>query len=137
MVGQVVGREPEVLNSVSIALFDIRTGSVHDWKKAAVLLGEKIFSILFSTRDLLDSGDWKVIDVRPVSIPQEMLPYEKLRSQGFVGAKVIGSGIVNSFVNAFSGLAPWDDWKDPHYLDTLLLTPDKKPSHVICVRSPK
>jgi len=44
---------------------------------------------------------------------------------------VIGSAIVNEFLNAYYALQPWDDWKDPHYLDSLLVSPDKKPTKLL------
>jgi hypothetical protein len=60
-------------------------------------------------------------------VPPEDKPYERLRAQGFVGAKVRGSAVVEEFVNAFYGLMPWDDWYVPDYLDDFLVSPDKKP----------
>jgi hypothetical protein len=125
-VGQIVGREAEVLNSVSVALFDT---PVHEPEGAADLhlAKESVFAVLFATRDLLDRGRWKVVARRPVEIPREWLPFERLRATGWIGAKVIGSGIVEEFLHAYFGLVPWDDWADPKYLDSLLLTPAKKP----------
>jgi hypothetical protein len=63
-------------------------------------------------------------------VPKENLPYESLRNKGFVGAKVVGSKNVNELLNAYYGLSPWDDWKDPTYLDKLLISPEKKPTTV-------
>ena len=90
-----------------------------------------MFSVLFVTRDLLDDGVWRVIAKRPVAIPRSQLPYESLRQNGYVGAEVNGSGIVNEFLDAFYGLGPWDDWHDPTYLDQLLVSPEKKPSRLV------
>jgi len=58
----------------------------------------------------------------------EAAPYETLRRSGFIGAKVRGSGIVEEFVNAFYGFAPWDDWYVPDYLDAFLISASKKPT---------
>lgn len=41
------------------------------------------------------------------------------------------AGIVRQFLNAAFGLAPWDDWKDPSYLDSLLLDPATRPAKVV------
>ncbi len=90
-----------------------------------------MFSLLFTTRDLLDSGDWKVVTNTPIELPRKRLPYEDLRSSGFIGAKVIGSRIVAEFANAYCALAPWNDWHDPNYLDRLLLSPDLKPKTLV------
>jgi regulator of RNase E activity RraB len=70
-----------------------------------------------------------------IDIPKASLPYEHLRSNGFVGAKIIGSGIVNRFLNAYYGFEAWDDWHDPNYLDTLLISPTKRPKHPILKKS--
>lgn len=123
LVGQVLSVEPFVLNSVACALFDQRA----DGKALPKPELGRLISTLFTTRDLLDSGDWKIFATFPVGVPREHRPFEELRELGFVGAKVIGSGIVNEFANAYCGLAPWDDWADPNYLDRLLLRPELKP----------
>jgi hypothetical protein len=83
---------------------------------------------VFSTRDLLDDGVWPVVGNRPVAVPKKLFLWEHTRSSGWVGAKVIGSGIPNELLDAFRGLAPWDAYKDPAYLDGLLVSPAKKPT---------
>lgn len=130
VVGQIVGREPQALNSVTVAFFDQRC----DRPEAAMtcdLSEPTVFSILFSTRDGVDSGAWLIVGNRPVLVPRALFPYEDKRSSGWVGAKVRGAGIITSFLNAFYALAPWDDWQDPRYLDALLLSPEKKPKKLI------
>ncbi len=129
VLAQVVGQEAEVLNSVTSAFFDQRIPSASEW--TGILPVQKLFSVLFVTRDLLDSGVWRVVGRQPIRVPRDVFPYEQLRQAGFVGSKVIGSGIVAEFLNAFYRLVPWDDWKDPHYLDSLLISPDKKPSNLL------
>jgi hypothetical protein len=134
VLSQIVGREASVLNSVSVALFDYRLDSVSAATNASTIDSmnmNAIFSVLFTTRDLLDSGSWKVVGHRDLVLPKGLQPYEPLRKSGFVGAKVIGSGIVNRFVNAFYALSPWDNWKDPAYLDHLLISPSKKPIKLV------
>src|SRR5260221_2808659 len=130
LAGQIIGREEDVLNSVTIALFDEVRGSAEEIGSAD--LGEsRLFSAVFATRDLVDSGRWKIVGDRPVALPKKLFPFEHARASGFVGAKVIGSAIINEFVNAYLGLVPWDDWKDPAYLDKLLISPTKKPSTIL------
>lgn len=130
VVAQIIGREAEVLNSVTIAFFDVRVSNPEEISSID-LIPESVFSTVFATRDLLDSGDWRVVENRRVIIPVRMFPHEDNRASGFAGAKVIGSGILNEFLNAFYSLTPWDDWKDPDYLDNLLLDPSKKPSNLL------
>jgi hypothetical protein len=131
VLGQIVGREAEVLNSVSVAFYDLRCDAIQEAQDISSLDLEKIFSILFVTRESLDSGDWQIVGSCAINIPKEWMPYEHLRSKRFVGAKVIGSGIIDEFLNAYYALVPWDDWKDPQYLDRLLLSVDKKPSRLL------
>jgi hypothetical protein len=127
VLGQIVGREADLLNSVTVALFDVKCKPEEVAAALPFISASRAFSVLFTTRDLLDMGEWPLHGTEPVSIPKAQLPYEHLRQDRFIGAKVIGSGIVNEFVNAFYGLTSWDDWKDPNYLDGLLLSPAKKP----------
>lgn len=124
-IAQVVGRERQILNSVTIAIHDVRQSAMAECVPA--LRSDDVFSMLLSTKDLLDSGRWKVVGVGGAQ-GEDATPYEGLRSSGFIGAKVRGSALVEDFVNAFYGLAPWDDWYVPNYLDEYLISPDKKPS---------
>jgi hypothetical protein len=128
-LGQIIGREAQVLNSVSIALFDIRLESTS--KAEVVLSADRLYSVLFVTRDLLDNGTWKVIGNARVEVPLQNFPYESLRRTGFVGAKVTGSGIVRNFVRAFYGFCPWDYYLDPEYFDKLLSSPTKRPKQLV------
>ena len=129
-VGQIVAQERAILNSVSCAFFATRAEE-NDFASMDPMPLEKLIAVLLVTRDLLDNGVWQVVAQRPVTLPRELLPYERLREAGFIGAKVRGSGIVNEFLNAFFGLSPWDDWHDPAYLDEFLISPDKKPDNLI------
>lgn len=90
-----------------------------------------IFSALTVTRDLLDSRRWPIVDAAPVQLERARWPNEQYRSRRWVGSKTYGSGIVEDFLNAFHGLAPWDQYKDPNYFDRLLLSESWKPAKVI------
>ncbi len=125
-LGQVIGREPSALNSAGIALIDTK-GRWTRGDSFPELRLEDVFSVILVTRDLLDSGRWTVLDLKEIGIPVEARPYEHLRAEGFVGAKIRGSANVEEFVNAFYGLMPWDDWYIPDYLDDFLISPTKKP----------
>lgn len=131
VVGQIVGQEVKVLNSVTVAFFNQRFDSEDLAKEFETSELDKVISVVFSTRDLLDSGKWHVINNKNVHIPIKYMPFEHLRSAGFVGAKVIGSGNMEEFLNAYYALSPWDDWYDPNYLDQLLISSDKKPSNLV------
>jgi len=107
VLGQIVGREASALNSVSVAFFDRRLASPNEAVNvAASVSANDAFSILFVTRDLLDSGKWQLVGYLEPIIPPAMLPNEKLREKRFVGATIIGSGNVNKFLDAFYALRP-------------------------------
>jgi hypothetical protein len=127
VLAQIVGREAKALNSITIALFDIKCKPSDVATASTFLDVARVFAVLFVTRDLLDNGEWPIFDSKSVLVPETLRPYEDLRQSGFVGARIIGSGIVEKFVNAFYGLRPWDAWHDPNFLDGLLLSLEKKP----------
>jgi hypothetical protein len=135
VLAQIVGREPGALNSVSCALFDYVFKDPEEMPDCELLMPERAFAVLFVTRDLLDSHRWRVSGHCEVRIPRELLPFEHLRASDFVGACVIGSGIVESFANGFYGLSPWNDMHDPHYFDKLLLHQDVGPKKKLLTRS--
>jgi hypothetical protein len=128
-IGQIIGREAQVLNSASIALFDIRVENTSISK--IVLSLDRLYSVLFVTRDQLDDGTWKVIGEASIGVSPQDFPYESLRRSGFVGAKVIGSGIVRNFVRAFYGFCAWNFYLDPEYFDRLLISPAKRPTQLV------
>jgi hypothetical protein len=129
-VGQIIGCEAEVLDSVTIALFKEQVEDPASASRAELSIGQA-FSLLFCTRESLDSGRWRVVCNRPVLIDRSLFPYESTRAQRWVGAHVTGSGIVNEFVDAYFGLVPWDDWHDPQYLDKLLLPSVPRPERAV------
>ena len=122
---QVLSAEAAVLNSVSCALFNqkIATNTVDPSPDVG-----RLFSTVMTTRDLIDTGHWKIIGKCDISVSRTEFPFESLRASGFIGAKVIGSRNIEEFANAYCGLSPWDDWADPHYLDRLLISQKVKPT---------
>lgn len=124
-IGQVLSIEPEALNSVVCAFYRTKIAAP---AMPAQLPNDDLLSVLFVTRDLLDSGDWRVLgQMSPISV-SPYLDLSAARNSGFVGVKVIGSGIVQTLVNAVHQLAPWNSYKDPQYLDRLLISPELKPT---------
>ena len=61
-------------------------------------------------------------------------PHSDLESREFVGAKIIGSGIMQKFLDAYFGLIAWDKWQDPNYLDKLLLPGVPRPANAVLVK---
>lgn len=128
-IGQIIGQEPDLMRSVTVALFDERYDSVEAAHDGPACNPDALYAILFVTVNHLESGDWNVVGSQTVTVDPELNPHEHTRSTGFIGAKIVGSDIVSEFVEAFYGLAPWNDWKDPHYLDSLLISEAAKPVH--------
>lgn len=130
IIGQVLAHEPEAMNSVACAFFD----APPDADAATTTDPLNAFSVLLVTRDALDKGGWKIIGHESVSLPRAKFPHESLRPKGFVGAKVVGSGIVAKFLHAFRGLSPWDAMADQDYFDNLLTDSAKRPARLVLSR---
>ncbi len=129
-LGQVIGQEKEALNSAVCIFSATKVLSPED--NAIINLDlDSVVSALFVTPDLLHSGDWPVV-ANSVSVPvEEYFDMSALKAGGFVGTKIVGSGIVIKLMEACFGLYPWNGFFEPDYLDQLLLSPDKKPNGVI------
>jgi len=129
-IGQIVGREPQVLNSWTCAFSRLRLGKEEVAEPKDALLPEDVISVQFVTGDLLKKGRWKIHAHAPVRLPKSDFPHEECRANGWIGAKIIGSGIIESFLAAFYGLGYWDEMKDPEYYDHLLLLRISRPDEI-------
>lgn len=126
-VGQVLDRM--MPNVASCAFYDSRvpTGEVPHLP----LPPNSLVAVASVTRNRLDSGDWKVIGRAPINVDRSLWPNERFRQVGWIGAKVHDAAIIEEFLEALHGLVPWDNWKDPNYLDKFLISPDKKPANLV------
>jgi len=125
--GQLLEAIPQALNSVGVALWKPRRADF----KAGSAPSDAPFSILLVTPELLKKGEWRIFKSAMISIPIHARPYEAFRAVHWVGAKIVGAGIVEEFLQASVGLCPWDDWADPLYLDSLLAPGQLRPSSVV------
>jgi hypothetical protein len=132
-IGQVLRITKQALNSVLCAFFDIR--SPENGQFNAALPEDALIAVQFVTPESLKRGSWKVVrsDEVPFDIERH-IPLAELASNGFVGAKIRGSGIIDSFLNAYFCLTPWDDWHDPKYFDSLLAPGVKRPRNAILIK---
>jgi hypothetical protein len=129
-LGQVVSLEPGALNSLVATFYDARCSS-QDADPSALQKEATLLAVLFVTRDLLDSGHWKVFgNARPPDVRQ-YLNVEASRKRGYINARITGSGIVQQFLNACHCLEPWNQFHKPDYLDHLLVSPDRKPAKLL------
>jgi hypothetical protein len=127
-IGQVIGREPSLPRSATVSLFDQRHPSYESAAERVFLDPKAVYAILFVTTQQLDNGSWRVLKHCQVAVDTNLNPFEHLRDKGFVGARIVGANIVSELARAFFGLSAWDDWSDPSYLDTLLISPEVKPT---------
>jgi len=126
-IGQVLETDPILMNSITCAFFEIRINEEILDLDRFTLTKESAFSCQFVTRDLFNQGNWKRLGNRSALIPENMYPYRETKKHGWVGAKVIGSGIIEKFLNAYYGLGDWREMKDPQYYDKLLVKGIKGP----------
>lgn len=89
--------------------------------KNITVAGHSPVSIQFVTKDMFNSGKWERIGNEEILINNELLPHRESKAKSWVGAKVIGSGMMAKFLNAFYGLRAWDKMNDPEYYQKLLL----------------
>lgn len=118
-------------NVVSCAFYDVRISCEQATVPRFDLPVRHLIAVLSVSREHLDFGKWRVVDHQPVSPDPEMWPNEEFRSARWIGAKIYDAAIAEKLLNAYNGLVPWDDWHDPEYLDKLLVSPDRKPKHVL------
>ena len=129
-IGQIVGREPKVFNSWTCAFSRTRIPKKESAKLPETLELESVVAVQFVTGDLLMKGRWRIYVHAPVRLLRSDFPYERLRANGWIGAKMIGSRNIESFLSAYHGLGYWDEMKDPDYYDQLLLPRIKRPDGI-------
>lgn len=116
--GQVVEPAPDALNSVVCAFWSQRIPFSED--SPLPLPKCEVIAVLFVTRDLLDSGRWKVVSHNSGSFTAPLESLEEAKRNRFVGVTIYGSSIIEILLNALLGLRPWGEFHDPQYLDKLL-----------------
>jgi hypothetical protein len=129
-VGQVIGLEAP-LNSITVALYRTRHTEASLTRFTGLPTIEDLLALQFTTKDALTRRRWRVLGNHPVPVHPYPNPYEHLREHGWVGAKVVGSGNLVNFLEAYFRLSPWDQMLDPTYFDRLLVHPSLKPSNVV------
>jgi hypothetical protein len=130
-VGQILRVTKEVMNSVICAFFYIRVESATE--SIETLSESRLLTVQFVTAELLRNGTWKVIgNVPPVVDYEKYVHYQELLRKKFIGAEILGAGILVHFMNACFGLRTWDDhgWGTDNFFDKLLVSPDRRPGTI-------
>jgi len=130
-LGQVLGYERQALNAVACAFYSIRIFDGPSLEIPAPLPQDRVISILLTTPDSLNRAIWPLVANRTIATPTAVRPYEQYRASNWVGARIIGSGIVSKFLNAYFALAAWDAMYEADYYDRLLLNASLKPNILI------
>lgn len=117
VLGQIIEEEKEVLNSITCSFFDCTATNLD----SANLDFSNPISCQFVTRDLFNNGNWVRVNNLPNQVGDYLLPYREAKNNGWIGAKVIGSGNIKDFLSAFYGMRDWHEMFEPKYYENLLL----------------
>lgn len=127
-IGQVI-YEAAFIKTPICAFFDLRRNE--DEINVEELSSSRLIAVQFVTRDSLGSGRWRIFENQPTPNVADHFNILALENSGFVGVEIRGSGAVTMFLNAFYALSPWNEYFDPNYFDTLLISQDMKPKELI------
>lgn len=106
------------MNSITCAFYNVRKDNPEKNIKEFCAP----VAIQFVTKDLFTNGSWPRVGNEEVLVSENQLPYRDAQNNGWVGAKIIGSGIIRKFLSAFYGLRSWNEMHDPYYYEKLLLS---------------
>jgi hypothetical protein len=113
-VGQILSIEQDAMASYGCAFWpSIEQSAEHQISRPPVIVS-------LVTTELLKSRKWKVQGNAPSHVPGDARRYEQFRSKKWVGAKIVGAGIIRVALRAFHGLEYWDGYYDPDYITKLL-----------------
>ena len=119
--GQVLEIEPIVMNSITCGFFDFLFSEKVPEVDLHELSEKNLLSCQFVTRDLFNRGVWNRVGNKSPIITETLYPFRETKINGWIGAKVIGSGVVESFLKAYFGFGNWMEMKDPDYYNKLLI----------------
>lgn len=132
-IGQVL--DLMMVNQVRVALYSEIFPSLESISFSCICQPEHLISLVASSREQLDYNVWKILSNKPVAVSIENYPNEQYRSKGWVGAIHYDAALLEDFLEAFHLLRPWDDWFNPNYFDSFLVSIDKRPENLILTKS--
>lgn len=115
-LGQIISHEPKALDSVVCAFFDWR-GKL---ASASEGVNQFIVAAFFVTRDLLDSGRWKVINSGAPADIDEVLDLDSIRARRYLRTTIHGSANAETLLNVWHGVVAWDTYPNVKYLKSML-----------------
>ena|SRR5688500_4003018 len=134
-LGQVVGREAQVLNSITCAFYGKRLSETELLDVRGTPEIGDLIAVQFITKELLTRKVWKVVGSFPVTLEKRFFPHEDKRAQNWIGAKMIGAGIMRRFLNAYFGFEPWNVMVQEDYYDQLLTPGISRPASAVVLSS--
>jgi hypothetical protein len=130
VIGQVLLIPSVGLPKYLCSFYGQRFSQVPSTNNLAELKKSNIIAIIFVTPESLKGGSWPVFaNAEPTGVDLRR-DLSQLIENNYIGCTIIGSGIVDEFMLAWHGLAIWNDWHNPSYLDGLLLPGVKRPENV-------
>ncbi|MGK2856395.1 MAG: hypothetical protein ACSLFQ_04235 [Thermoanaerobaculia bacterium] len=114
-------------NAIYVAVFRQLTESSS--KPIPSLQKADVISLVAVVRSSL--REWVARDTFSPAVETADFPNERLRSDGYVGAKILDAGIVADFLAAFHGIRPWNVMRDERYFDELLAPKVPRPSEAV------
>lgn len=132
-VGHVL--DQRMINTVRIALYNEIVEFPEKVTSDQLCNLKNLISLIEVTKEQLVYGVWRIIGNKTTNIPYSEFPNEKFRLSKWVGSTVYDAGLAEDFINAYFSLKPWDDWFNPNYLDKFLIDINKKPKHLILIKS--
>lgn len=123
--------DQRLMNAVRIALYDETIKDLDNIELKGLINNDDLISLIEVTREQLDYGVWKTIGNKQTNIPIEKYANEQFRTNKWINSIVRDAAIAEDFLNAYHGFLPWDKYYDPNYFDKILISPSKKPRHLI------
>lgn len=121
-------------NIVSLVATDIRVAALEDCQAFDITPDHALSYVATDKWPLVD-GEWQIVGHQEVVIPQGLWPNEKHRASEWVGSRHYDAGLLEDFLDSYYGLAPWDIWYDPNFLDEFLSHPSRKPKKLWLTKS--
>jgi len=122
VLGQVIEVESCPMNSYLCGFYDFRHSDLDKlWRDGISLASQAPITIQFVTKELFKSGVWKILANASPANACEFEELAALREKKFIGARILGAGIIRKFLMACHGLYPWNGPAEADYFDRLLL----------------
>jgi len=101
---------------------DIGAAFCYFYGKDGDVSSTNIISASFVTPDLIERGAWEITGYQVVPDHPARRKLVDARENAFVGAVVVGSGLVAEYLDTFYGVIDEHHWPDPRYFRRFFLS---------------